>query len=252
MKAQAIINRFMADGDPTPGASVTGVEQLGYVHHWHLWQEGEPVDAKIETPSRWGKGGYPVNWDGLIGRTAHISDKMPVCLEMEIGSSVYDLVSVFDPPVVGHVGMVVAALNGVDCVYGQGWRSPNDVEFDIASYILYGYPDRLAVPLYGGWSHNWGAERKHQIKRASRLVNAITFKDVRLVLFISPYDDSRKGDMDLDEWRKVCRSTRSGCEHYDCDVVLWWDGGPDRPDYANAEPHVEVFREIFAGFEGIV
>jgi hypothetical protein len=251
MKAQAIINRFVADGDPTPGASVTGVEQLGYVHHFHLWQEGEPVDAKIENPPEWGKGEYPVNWQGLSKRTEHIAGKMPICLEMEIGPSTYDFKFTQSVLPVMHVGAVSRRLGRVDCVYGQGWKTDNAVELDIAAYILYGCPDRLAVPLYGGWSPNWGAERKHPIERAKRLADSITFKDVRLALFISPLDLMTNLDMDFDEWRKVCRSTRSVCEQFDCDVVLWWDGGPSRPDYAEAEPHVAVFREVFTGFGGI-
>ena len=251
MKAQAIINRFMAGGDPTPGASVTGVEQLGYIHHAHLWQEGEPVDAKIDSPSEWGKGEYPVNWEGLLERTRDIVYKMPVCLEMEIGASTYDLKFADTVSHVMHVGAVSSVLGGVDCVYGQGWQSDNAVELDIASWVLYGCPARLAVPLYGGWSPNWGADRKHRIERAQRLANAITYKAVRLALFISPHDPETGRDMDLREWRFVCQSTRQVCEWGDCDVVLWWDGGRDRPDYSEAEPHVAVFREVFAGLEGV-
>jgi hypothetical protein len=191
-----------------------------------------------------------VNWGGLDDRTAHTTG-MPVCLEMEIGSSTYDLNSVDDFSRVGHIGAVVGFFGDVDCVYGQGWRAEVDLEQDLAAYVLYGCPDRLAVPLYGGWSPNWGAERKHPVKRALRLSGSIAFKDVRLALFISPYDDVRKGDMDVHEWNKVCVSTRSVCEQSDCDVVMWWDGGPDRPDYAEAEPHVAVFREVFTGFDGI-
>ena len=269
MKAHAIINRFMADGDPTPGASVTGVAQLGYVHHAHLWQEGEAVDAEIENPSEWGKGKYPVNWEGLSSRVDRVVEGIaendigptmdtPICLEMEIGPSVYDLRAIEDVakspiPQVMHVGKAAGALGSVDCVYGQGWRTPGSLVNDLAAYTLYGCPDRLAVPLYGGWSLNWASERQQPIERANRLADAITFKTVRLALFISPYDDGRKGNMDLQEWRMVCQSMRVVCEHFDADVVMWWDGGRDRPDYAEAaEPHVAVFREVFAGFEGVV
>ena len=251
MKAQAIINRFMADGDPTPGVAVTGVEQLGYVHHAHLWQDGEPVDAKIENPSEWGKGEYPVNWGGTADRVRGIVGTHPVCLEMEIGPSVYDLENNGDCSQVRHVGGVVGALGGVDCVYGQGWRTVRSLLADLSAYVLYGCPDRLAVPLYGGWSPNWGADRKHPIERAKRLADAITYKPVRLVLFISPHNPETGRDMDLREWRMVCQSTRQVCEWGDCDVVLWWDGGRDRPDYSEAEPHVAVYREVFVGFEGV-
>ena len=261
MKAQAIINRFVHDGDPTPGASVTGVEQLGYVHSWHLWQEGETIDRQIESPSEWGKGEYPVNFEGLRGRVDSMTFEWdlnrdmpdtPICLEMEIGPSVYDLI---DIPTgidhVAHVGRVVGALGGVDCVYGQGWRTDRPLHTDLAAYALYGCPDRLAVPLYGGWSPDWGHDRRNRIERAKRLADAITFKPVRLALFISPYNDNRGGDMGLEEWDRVCVSTRQVCEYFDADVVMWWDGGQDRRPYSDAEPFVAVYREAFAGFEGV-
>lgn len=262
MNTHIILNRFA--GVP----SYIGINRANYIHHWHLHQLGEPIDAQIKEPDKWGKGAYPVNFDGLRERTgvARLNQShrnngyasgQPLVLEMEVGQRVFDYRDDRDRLALAHIGKVVRALGGVDCVYGHGWgfqvgwnTKPDDSELwkvnlanDLAAYTLYGCPDRLAVTMYGKWSHRWLPDRAHRIERARRLADAITYKPVKPVLFISPFV-ADEGDMYLDHWRWTCDATRFVCNKMDADTMIWWDGGPDRRPYEYARPYVEAAKEV--------
>lgn len=263
MNTHIILNRWQDQPDDI------GIPRAGYVHHWHLHQDGEPVDAQIDDPDPWGKGAYPVNFDGLRYRTVgqrlaqmnykylaqNESDRQPLVLEMEVGQRVFDYRYDRDRLALAHIGRVVRALGGVDCVYGHGWSQqhrvghgiPYDMRPDLAVYTLIGCPDRLAVSMYGKWDHHWLPDRAHRIERAKRLADAITYKAVRPVLFISPFVAGYPhlpGDMYVADWIRTCEATRTVCEQKDCDAMIWWDGGKERRPYEEARPYVEAAREV--------
>lgn len=255
MNTHIILNRF--DDQPDD----IGISRAGYVHHWHLHQPGEPIDAQIEEPDEWGKGAYPVNFDGLRSRASRLRYTYdpaketptfhPLVLEMEVGQGAFDYRHERDRLALAHIGRVVRALGGVDCVYGHGWSQqhrighgiPFNMRPDLAVYTLIGCPDRLAVSMYGAWDHYWLPDRAHRIERAKRLADAITYKPVRPVLFISPFV-AGDGDMSVADWTRTCVATRTVCEQMDCDAMIWWDGGKDRRPYEEASPYIEAAREV--------
>lgn len=248
MDTHIILNRFRDQPDDI------GIPRAGYVHHWHLWQDGEPIDAQIAEPDPWGKGHYPVNFDGLVERAEpHIIEyachKVPLVLEMEVGQRVFDYRHQRDRLALEHIGKVVGALGGVDCVYGNGWGfnlhlgDEMTLESDLAAYSLIGCPDRLAITAYGKWDHPWALNLAPKIDRAKRLCDAIHWKTVNPVLFISPYVHPT-GDVSLDDWRRTCEATRNVCEQMDCDAMIWWDGGRNRRPYEEARPYVEAAKEV--------
>lgn len=254
MKVHAIINRFSGTPDDI------GIPKASYVHHWHLHRPGEEVDAEIAEPDRWGKGPYPVNFGGLRMRAAEHVDRQralnnghpygrPLVLEMEVGGQVFDYRHSRDRLALEHIGKVVGALGGVDCVYGNGWGfhlhlgDEMMLESDLAVYALIGCPDRLAITAYGKWSHQWAPLLAPKIDRARRLADAIHWKPVRPVLFISPFV-AGEGDMTVDEWGNTCHAARNVAERTGCDLMIWWDGGPDRRPYAEVEEYIQTARKV--------
>lgn len=235
MKVHCIAKRFNNAPDDI------GIPQANIITGWHLHQPGEPIDAQIEEPDRWGKSAYPVNFDGLSARTPDArrlhtlwkngpSHKgRPLVLEMEVGRQVFDYRSATDRLALEHIGKVVGALGGVDCVYGNGWGfhlhlgDEMMLESDLAAYALIGCPDRLAITAYGKWSHQWAPSLAPKIARAKRLADAIKWKPVCPVLFTSPFVYP-EGDMTVDEWRVKCQADRNVAEETDSDLMIWWDG----------------------------
>jgi hypothetical protein len=249
VRVHATINRFADTPDDI------GIPKASYVHHWHLHRPGEAVDAEIAEPDRWGKGPYPVNFDGLAKRTWPAEDaeyrEQPTVLEMEVGQQVFDYRDTRDRLALEHVGKVVGALGGVDCVYGHGWSNEDPccfqgdtpVCYDLASYCLIGCPDRLAISAYGEWDHHWAPNLKPKIDRAKRLADAIKWKPVCPVLFISPFV-AREGDMPLDEWRMLCVAAHEVAGQTGSDLMIWWDGGPKRRPYLAIEDYIDTAREV--------
>jgi hypothetical protein len=239
--------------------------KVSYIHHWHLHRPGETIDAQIEEPDRWGKGPYPVNFDGLLTRTVNArhdrdiylghaypegeNSGKPLLLEMEVGQQVFDYRHERDRLALEHIGKVVGALGGVDCVYGNGWGfhlhlgDEMMLVDDLAAYALIGCPDRLAITAYGKWDHHWAPNLKPKIDRANRLADAIKWKQVNPVLFISPFV-ARQGDMTLSEWNSTCHGARKVADLTACDLMIWWDGGPNRRPYVEAEPYIIIARQV--------
>jgi len=240
-----------------------GIERLARVNHWHLHNTdgqhdaGDPVP--VETPDEWlpgtvheyGKSAYPVNWDGLRSRMPD----GPRYLEMEIGPSVYKEGADFAQ--LGYVGKVAGVVEP-DCVYGNSWSpGPYDTDSfaelqgDISTYALIGCPDRLAVSLYGAWSLRWAGERADKIARACRLADAIQWKTVRPVCFISPFVEKTATTpahtMGDDEWWRVCMATLVLCSEVGADALVWWDGGNPRAAWTDAEQRkVDIINDVWA------
>lgn len=157
-------------------------------------------------------------------------------------------------------GTILSALRAEDIHpdlwYGIGWLplggevdEAEEVVNDMAACGLAGNLPRVAVSYYGPWSQHWGGERFDVTRRAQNLRDA---GGPRPVFFISPVVN-KASRIAPDDYGLICRATRRACEVVDADVVHWDDPGRVRTAYAGseAEPCFGVFREVFAGFEGV-
>lgn len=140
-------------------------------------------------------------------------------------------------------------MGGVDHIYGNFYKGKpvNELtlQSDLATYTLTGCPDRLAISFYGEWSQHWGSERYPYVQRSLMLANSITFKDVRVVAYISPYNSATGKLHSLEDWSRICTATLTICRQYDIDAMLWADGTRSRIDYSIIEPYVQLYYNCF-------
>lgn len=254
MNAHAILKRF----SNTPENLL--VPHANLLTDWHFHQQGEPIDSQILDPDPWGKGPQPLNSDGLLRRSAlqrreqqrhgsGASGGAPLGINVEPGARVFNYRHEQDRQALAHIGKIVRTLGDVDHVYGNFYKGKPANELtlqsDLAVYSLIGCPNRLAISFYGEWSQHWGSERYPYVVRSLMLANAISFKDVRVVAYISPYNAATGKLHSLEDWSRICTATLTICRAYDIDVIMWADGTRSRIDYNIIEPYVRLYYNTF-------
>ena len=253
-RVNMIANRFRDAPDDLP------VEPMPYLHHWHLGSDHPapdvvPLGGIPHEKNR----GYPPHRETIAGRAPGAAAGSPVALEMEIGRQASQLEGVGIPAKVealAHVGRAVDELAAVgvavDHWYGCGWLPISlpgaGVLNDLAVWALTGRLPRLAVTLYGRFSHAWATERRGAITRASWLRHETAGACVPVCYFGPGWGRDR---MTVAEYRNVCAAGVAVCDHANLDAMHWDDAGNPAASWSEAEPYAQAFAEAFRGFEGV-